>query len=411
MIILFLAVVFYTNSDICLADMDIGLWTAAQNRQPSFIQDLRGLVNLDSGTGNARGLGRVQALLVNRLKALGARVEIIAAPPAAGKIVLGSFTGAGAKNIMLMIHYDTVFPVGEAVRRPFKIAGNRAFGPGVADAKGGVLIILHALEIARNRGFKEYKTLSVFFNPDEENSSVGSHDILEKLASRQDIVLSFEPPEAERVIIATNGVARIHLDVKGLAAHAGSSPEKGRNAAMEIANQILQLKNLENSGKGTTINWTVLQAGDSERVNIIPDRASAKADMRMSDISEIERVQNDANSIIRNKLIPDTEVDLRVENRRPPFARNPATDTLAERANVIYREIGKTLQPVAMRYGTDAGFASNPHGGKPTVLEGMGIVGDRLHSADEWADLDSVAPRIYLLARMLGTLSALDNDP
>jgi glutamate carboxypeptidase len=378
---------------------DNALLQAAQKRKDILVKDLGTLVNIDSGTDDAKGLAQVEALLAQRLKEVGASVEIVAAPPAAGKMVIGKLQGSGSKNIMLMIHYDTVFGVGEATKRPFKITGNKAFGPGVADAKGGALLIVYALDIARERGFKDYKTLTVLFNPDEEKSSLGSRDMITKLSADQDYVLVFEPPEADVVTVATNGIAYVHLDVKGRASHAGSAPEAGRNAAVELSNQIIQLKDLGSQAKGTTVNWTVIQAGD--RVNIIPEKASATADMRMSDVGEIQRVQADADKIIQKKLIPDTEVKVKVENRRPPFSKNADSDRLAATADSIYKELGKSITPVSMRYGTDAGFAYNAKTGKPIVLDGMGIVGDRIHSSDEWADLDSVVPRLYLTVRMM----------
>ena len=378
---------------------DSALLEAAQKRKEVLIKDLATLVNIDSGTDDAKGLMQVEAVLAQRLKEVGASVEIVSAPPAAGKMVIGKLQGTGTKNIMLMIHYDTVFGIGEAAKRPFKITANKAFGPGVADAKGGALLIVYALDIARERGFKNYKTLTVLFNPDEEKSSLGSREMITKLSSEQDYVLVFEPPEADVVTVATNGIAYVHLDVKGRASHAGSAPEAGRNAAVELSNQIIQLKDLGSAAKGTTVNWTVIQAGD--RVNIIPEKASATADMRMSDVGEIQRVQADADKIVQKKLIPETEVSVKVENRRPPFSKNADSDHLAATADSIYKELGKSIKPVSMRYGTDAGFAYNPKTGKPIVLDGMGIVGDRIHSSDEWADLDSVVPRLYLTVRMM----------
>jgi len=381
------------------AQADNALLQAAQKRKDPLIKDLTTLVNIDSGTDDAKGLGQVETVLAQRLKEVGASVEIIAAPPAAGKMVIGKLQGSGTKNIMLMIHFDTVFGVGEAAKRPFKIVGNKAYGPGVADAKGGALLIVYALDIARERGFKDYKTLTVLFNPDEEKSSLGSRDMITKLSADQDYVLVFEPPEADVVTVATNGIAYVHLDVKGRASHAGSAPEAGRNAAVELSNQIIQLKDLGSPAKGTTVNWTVIQAGD--RVNIIPEKASATADMRMSDVAEIQRVQADADKIIQKKLIPETDVKVKVENRRPPFSKNAESDRLAATADSIYKELGKSITPVSMRYGTDAGFAYHPETGKPVVLDGMGIVGDRIHSSDEWADLDSIVPRLYLTVRMM----------
>ncbi len=387
------------------AQPDRALLDAARQRQPALVKDLGELVDLDSGTDDAAGLGRVEAVLARKLEALGAEVEVTAAPPAAGRTVVGTLHGDGTRNLMLMIHYDTVFGVGEAAKRPFRVEGNKAYGPGVADAKGGALIILYALDIARERGFKGYRTLTVVFNPDEEKSSLGSRALIRRLSAQQDDVLVFEPPEADRVTVGTNGIAYVHLDVKGRASHAGSAPEAGRNAAVELANQILQLRDLGSAAKGTTVNWTVVQAGD--RVNIIPDKASATADMRMSDVNEIARVQADADRIVQNRLIPETSVAVVVENRRPPFSKNAASDALAATADGIYRELGKRIAPVVMRYGTDAGFAYDPASpGKPVVMDGMGIVGDRIHSSDEWADLDSIAPRLYLTVRMIEAMSA-----
>ena len=387
------------------AQKDEALLSMAESRKAAFVADLEKLVNIDTGTGDTAGLTQVEAILTARLKALGAEVQAVPSEaPAVGNILVGTLKGAGDKNAMLVVHYDTVFGPGEVAKRPFKVVGNKAYGPGVADAKPGLLLILNAVEMLKDRGFKQYKTLTIGFNADEEKSSLGSRALIRKLAADQDVVLSFEPPEQEQVIIATNGIAYVHLDVKGVSSHAGSAPEKGRNAAMEMAYQLLQLKDLGDPAKGTTVNWTVVQAGD--RVNVIPAAASAKADMRLSVLSELERVQNDSNRIIQKKLIPETQVTVRVEDRRPPFSQNPNTDALAKKAQAIYQDIGKTLTPVAMRFGTDAGYAYNPANPKQTVLEGLGIVGDKLHSVDEWGDLDSVVPRLYLTVMLLeSTLS------
>ncbi len=371
---------------------------AANARVPAFLQDWATIVNIDSGTDDAKGLGQVEAFLAKRLEALGAKVEIQAAPPAAGKVVIGRFKGTGRRNIMLMNHFDTVFLPGDAAKRPFKVEGGKAYGPGVADSKGGVLVVLHAVDVAHRRGWKDYATLTILFNSDEEKSSLGSRTQIRAAAADQDYILSYEPPDGEKAIVAANGIAYVHLAVKGLASHAGSAPEKGRNAVMELANQLLQLKDLGDPSKGTTVNWTMVKAGD--KVNIIPDSATATGDMRMSDISEIERVANDGSRIVQKRMIPETEVTFRVENRRPPFSRNAASDKLAATADAIDRDIGKRVEPVAMRYGTDAGFAWSPTG-KAVVLDGLGVIGDRLHSPDEWADVESVAPRIYLTVRLL----------
>ncbi|MEI7432230.1 MAG: M20/M25/M40 family metallo-hydrolase, partial [Betaproteobacteria bacterium] len=233
------------------AQKDEALFKAAEARKAALVTDLATLVNIDSGSGYGEGLSKIEAILVARLKKLGAEVQIIPSEaPVVGNIIVATLHGKGSKNVMLMDHYDTVFATGEAAKRPFRIEGNKAFGPGVADAKSGVLFILNAVEMLKDRGFDRYKTITIAFNADEEKSSLGSSKVLKKLAATQDLVLSFEPPEQEQVIISTNGIAYVHLDVKGLSSHAGSAPEKGRNAAMEMAFQLLQLKDLGDPAKG-----------------------------------------------------------------------------------------------------------------------------------------------------------------
>jgi glutamate carboxypeptidase len=384
--------------------LDRELLAAAQAEAPSVVSDLEQLVSIDSGTGDVDGLAKVGELLAARLRELGADVEVSSAAPSAGPVVTGTLRGSGTRDLLLMIHFDTVFGPGEAARRPFRREGARAFGPGVADAKGGAALILHALAIAKRRGIVGYRTLSVLFNPDEEKGSLGSRDALRKLASRQDYVLSYEPPDGERVIVATNGIGLVELDVKGRSAHAGAAPEQGRNAALELAHQILRLKNLGDPAKGTTVNWTVLASG--ERTNIIPDSAHATADLRYSDPSELTRVERDAVQLTREHLVPDTQVSLKVVDRRPAFTKNPASEHLAALAASVYLGLGRKLEAVAARYGTDAGIAYHPDQPRPRVLEGLGIVGGGLHTADEWADLDSVAPRLYLTIKLIELLGS-----
>jgi glutamate carboxypeptidase len=382
--------------------LDEKLLALARGEQAEFMADLATLVNTDSGTDDAGGLAHVAAFVEQRLRTLGAEVDVRPAPPSAGKLVRATFRGTGTKKILLLAHLDTVFGSGEAARRPFRVEGTRAFGPGVADDKGGVALVLHVLALLRARGARPFATLSVLFDPDEEKGSAGSRELIGALSAEHDVVLSFEPPDGERVIVATNGIAVVGLDVKGRASHAGSAPEQGRNAALELAHQILRLQELGDASKGTTVNFTVLRAG--ERINIIPDHATATADMRFSDPSELTRVERDAKRLIAQHLIPDTEVTLSVEPRRPPFARNAASDALATLAARIAAGLGRKLEPVAMRYGTDAGLAYRPGSARPAVLEGLGIAGAGLHAPDEWADLDSVVYRIYLGVRLIEEL-------
>ncbi|MBD8731504.1 MULTISPECIES: M20/M25/M40 family metallo-hydrolase [unclassified Pseudomonas] len=379
------------------------LYKQAQAEQPSYLETVKELVSVDTGTGQEKGLATVSALLVKRLKELGATVQTTPATPSVGDNIVGIFKGSGSKNFLLMVHYDTVFLPGTAAKRPFRTDEARAYGPGVADAKGGVAMILHALKLLKAQGFDGYGTLTVLFNPDEEMGSAGSKKIIAELAAQNDYVFSYEPPNKDAVTTATNGINGLVLEVKGRSSHAGSAPEEGRNALTELAHQLVQLKDLGDPDKGTTVNWTMAKAG--EKRNIIPALATAEADMRYSDIEETDRVLAQGQRLIRKQLIDDTQVSLRLEKGRPPLAKNSGSEQLAGVAQKAYAAIDKSIEPIAMRFGTDAGYAYVPGSDKPAVLETMGVVGAGLHADDEYIELDSIAPRLYLTLSMIRTLS------
>lgn len=379
------------------------LLAQAKAEQPAYLETVRQLVAVDTGTGQQAGLSTVSQMLVERLKALGAEVSSRPATPSAGDNIVGTLKGQGSKDFLLMVHYDTVFAEGTAAERPFRIDDSRAYGPGVADAKGGVAMILHALELLRDQQFDDYGTITVLFNPDEEMGSKGSKAIIAELARQHDYVFSYEPPDRDAVTTATNGINAVMLEVGGKSSHAGSAPEDGRNAVMELAHQLTQLRDLGDADKGTTVNWTLIDGG--EKRNIIPDQATAEADMRYSDLSETERVLADGRRIIENRLIDDTRVELRIDKGRPPLADNPGSRRLAETAQRLYGEIDQDIEPIAMRFGTDAGYAYVPDSDKPAVLETMGVVGAGLHSEDEYLELASIAPRLYLTTAMIRALS------
>lgn len=379
------------------------LLSQAQAEQPAYLQTLKSLVSVDTGTGTQEGLEQISALLVKRLTDLGAKVETFPATLSAGNNIIGTFKGSGTKDFLLMVHYDTVFGPGTAAKRPFRTEGDRAYGPGVADAKGGVAMILHAIKLLQDQQFKGYGTLTVLFNPDEEMGSAGSKRIISELARKHDYVFSYEPPDTDAVTVATNGINQVKLEVKGRSSHAGSAPENGRNALTELSHQIIQLKDLGDQAKGTTVNWTLAKAG--EKANIIPDLATAEADMRYSDVTENARVMADAERLSKNSLIPDTQVTLTLNKGRPPLAKNEGSEGLAKTARQLYGQIDKTIEPIAMRFGTDAGYAYVPGSAKPAVLETMGVVGAGLHADNEYIELNSVAPRLYLTVAMIRELS------
>jgi glutamate carboxypeptidase len=379
------------------------MFEMAKKEQSAFLDTVQTLVNIDSGTGNKDGLNKIEGILTQRLTELEANVMLEPPRSGVGNIVLGYLQGKGKAKFLLMIHYDTVFAEGEAQRRPFRSEQGRIFGPGVADAKGSLALILHSLKLLNEMNYDDYGTITVLFNADEEKGSFGSRDLIQETAAGHDYVLSYEPPDTDAVSVATSGINYLFLDVTGVASHAGSAPDLGRNAIIELSHQLLQLNDLGNPDKKTTVNWTLVKGG--EKRNIIPDRASAEGDMRFSDYSEIERVTNDAQKIIQNQLIPGTQVSFHLQRGRPPLPSNPISKQLAVTAQKVYKDIGLDLDITKMHFGTDAGYAYQEGAEKPAVLETLGLVGNGLHSPKEYALLNSIAPRLYLTIALIMELS------
>jgi glutamate carboxypeptidase len=387
--------------------------TLAAREKAPLIDTLKDLVAVESGSGDREGLDRIADIVAARLRALGGAVQMIEPDPAdiyrmadtpkqIGKMVRARFTGAGTKKILMIAHMDTVYLRGMLAHQPFRIDGNRAYGLGIADDKHGIAVILHTLAILREMNFRDYGVLTVLINADEEVSSPGSRATLTKLGSEHDAVFSCEGSrvESDQLSLTTAGIAAVALNVKGKASHAGAEPERGRNALYEMAYQVLQMRDLSDPGIGLKMNWTLARAGTNR--NVIPADASAFADVRVLRVADYDGIEQKVRERIRKQLIPDTTVEMTFERRRPPLEVTAASRALAAHAQGIYAEIGQTLivRDIAEGGGTDAAFAALQT--KAPVIERFGLRGFGSHSNDaEYVDLDSIEPRLYLLARMI----------
>jgi glutamate carboxypeptidase len=356
------------------------------------------LVNTDSGSGDDKGLNAVAEAIVSQLKPLGARIETPKpAEPAKGTNVVATWTGTGQGTILLIGHMDTVFQAGDAVKRPFRIASGRAYGPGVMDDKGGIVIALYTLKILQDLGFKNFARITLLLNSNEEIGSPGSRTLIEDLSKQHDVALNLEPGRpADGLVVFRKGSGVITVEVKGKSAHAGVAPESGRNAAMEVAHQVLQLGKLGDQEKGTTVNFTALKAGTA--TNIIPDSAEAKGDVRVFVPEEFDRVERDLVTKSQAKLISDTDVKVSLARHFPPMAKSAGTDALADKAQAIYAEIGRKLTLEGSGGAADSSLSA---GVGTASLDGLGIVGGEIHTPNEYAEVESIVPRFYLLTRLI----------
>lgn len=375
--------------------------TDAEQYKAEALKLLERLVNIDSGSGYEPGLTQVRDIAVDELKQLGFSIELVPDTTANNSHVIATLKGTGKAKILLMAHMDTVFKEGSAAERPFHIKDGRAYGPGVMDDKGGIVAGIYALKVLKNQGFKDYAQITFLLDASEETGSEAASELIRKTAKGHDVTLNLEPGRpADGLVVWRKGSATAVVEVKGKAAHAGVAPELGRNAAMEAAHQILQLGKLGDEEKKTTINFTVIKAGD--RTNVIPDQATAKADVRAALPEEFDRIEKDLARVSANKLIPDTEVKTSLLRGLPPMPQTPESDKLVAIAQGIYGELGRTLTIEGSGGAADASLSAGV--GTPT-LDGFGIVGGNIHTPEEYAEVESVAPRIYLLSRMIIELS------
>ncbi|MEQ7922226.1 M20/M25/M40 family metallo-hydrolase [Xanthomonas sp. WHRI 1810A] len=375
----------------------------AEQYKAEALKLLERLVNIDSGSGYEPGLTQVRDITVDELKKLGFTIETFPnTAPDKSSHVVATLKGTGKAKILLMAHMDTVFKEGTAAAHPFTIKDGRAYGPGVMDDKGGIVAGIYALKILKNLNFKDYAQITFLLDASEETGSDAATALIQKVAKAHDVTLNLEPGRpADGLVVWRKGSGTAVVTVKGKASHAGVAPELGRNAAMEAAHQILQLGKLGDAEKKTTINFTVINAGD--RINVIPDMAVAKADVRVAVPEEFDRIEKDLVRVSADKSIPETEVTTQLIRGLPPMPQTAESDKLVDMAQGIYGELGRKLTIEGSGGAADASLAAAV--GVPT-LDGFGIVGGGIHTPEEYAEVESVSPRIYLLTRMIMELSA-----
>ena len=394
------ALVFAAGVAQGAASRDQAVYRAVEASRAGAIELLERIVDVDSGSGDIAGGERVEAILSTPLRAAGAVVRTSPAEVSGvAPNLIAVFHGGGKAKILIIAHIDTVFGPGTVAKRPFSMDTNRAYGPGVGDEKGGVVNAVTALQILHGLGFKDYATITLLLDGSEELGSPGSTRLIETLARQSDVEFNMEPGDPpDSLTVWRKGAGDIVVRVRGRAAHAGIVPQNGRNAAMELIHQLGALQGkFPQSGDGTTVNLTLIRAGD--RTNIIPDLAEATFDVRFRNPGDFAAILSRMKSSLAPTSVPDTVVTMASDGSAyPPLIDNAQVQALGHRAQEIYNELGKTIalsgnggaseSAVAMSVGTPA-------------LDGLGFVGAGFHTDHEWIDVGSIAPRLYLFTRLL----------
>jgi glutamate carboxypeptidase len=360
---------------------------------PWLLDTTRALVESESPSTDKAAADRCGHLLAHRLEGLGGRVQRFPRE-AVGDHLLASF-GDGGQPVLLLGHFDTVWPVGELTRQPVREQQGRLYGPGAYDMKAGLALGMLAVRALQARAGRQPDRIDFLCTSDEETSSGTSRDLIESLARGSAAVFVLEPPLAGGAVKTfRKGCGQYFVRAKGLAAHAGIEPEKGASAVHELAQQVARLLQINDPQRGITLNVGTLTGGT--RANVVAERAEAHVDVRVAALADVERVEGALHGLRAH----DPRVTLTIEGGfdRPPMERTPAVIALYEEARDLAAQIGRTLGEGGTGGGSDGNFTGAL--GVPT-LDGLGALGDGAHAVGEHVVIDELPWRAALLAGLM----------
>ena len=357
------------------------------------------LVGLDSPSSDFVACRRAMGLVATALEDAGGAIEWLTGRDRSP--VLRASWGKQARPVLLLGHVDTVWPSGEAARRPMTLAGGVARGPGVLDMKAGLVQMVHAIRLLAGTAMPD---LTVLLNADEELGSPESEKLIAAEAARSRCALVLEPSgPGGAVKSARKGIGLYRIELEGRAAHPGVDPEHGVSAVLEIAEQALALDRLVDLAAGTTVNVGTISGGT--RCNVVAGAARAEFESRFWTEAEGRRVDEAARALRPRR--PEARMRLFGGVHRQPLERTPAVVSLVELARRAAGEDGWDLTESASGGVSDGNVTAAL--GVPT-LDGMGAVGSGAHSLDEAVDVDSIPVRAAWLARTIA-LAAADTPP
>jgi glutamate carboxypeptidase len=358
-----------------------------------LLETTESLVAVESPTTDKAAVDRCGAVLGARLETIGGRVSRLPRTDR-GDHLLAEF-GCGASQVLLLGHFDTVWPVGQLDRMPLVRSGGRLHGPGVFDMKAGIAIAMLATRALLEAGPRIEHRIVMLWTTDEEIGSESSRAAIEDEARRSRAVLVLEPSlPGGAVKTSRKGCGQYEMLVRGVAAHAGIDPSKGASAIHELAHQICRLYRLPAQWDGLSLNVGTIAGGT--RPNVVADEARAVIDVRAA-------TRNEANmfdGVVRRQtaLNPRTQIEVSGGFDRPPLERTEHVKRLYEQARDVARELGQELGEGGTGGGSDGNFTAAL--GVPT-LDGLGAVGDGAHALHEHVDIESLPDRAALLAGLI----------
>lgn len=367
---------------------------------------LGALIEHESPTDNKKAVDKLGKLMEEKLQEIGARVEIIR-QKSVGNHLIAEWDLRAAEDkppnrddgqVLVLCHMDTVWPLGELAKRPFRVEKNRAYGPGVYDMKGGIAMGYYAVKSLKELGLSTKLRTVFILNSDEETQSHKSREIIEAQSKKSKYVIALEPRYPScAVTTSRKSVSTYTLEVTGKASHAGAAPERGVSAIREMVLHVIRLHRLADSRKGTTVTVGIISGGS--RPNVVPAKARAEIDIRVSRPDEDERIKKAMQDI--KPIMPGTSVKISGGEERPLWARTPQTAALFEKTKAIAERLGLKLTETSSGGVSDANFAGALG---ISTIDGLGPDGDGAHAENEYAELSTFVSGTALIAELLRVL-------
>ena len=366
-------------------------------RQGEMVEDLRAFVERETPSTDKGLLDGFAEFLAGYATEAGAQTEVLPDETSGDHVRARWGAENGEAPILLLGHYDTVWPVGTLDKMPFEMRGGTVTGPGTFDMKCGLVQGFWAVKTAREvLGVR--RPLVFLCNSDEEIGSPGSRDLIEKEARRAAAVLVLEPSLEGALKTARKGVSRYQVRVTGKPAHAGLDPTGGVSAVEELSRLVLELHGQSDpEGTGTTVNVGVVEGGT--RYNVIAAEACGEVDVRAVTRAEVERIRTVFSGLRPSN--PDASVEVEGGEIWPPMERTEEIGRLYERARKLATDLGFDLREGLAGGASDGSLCAAV--GAP-VLDGLGAVGAGAHAAHEHVRLETIPLRTALVARLLQTI-------
>lgn len=373
----------------------------------AMVDELKAWTAVESPTDDAAGVARMMDLVASDAEACGVAHERIPGRDGHGPSVIlraGPNRTGGSRDpgILVLSHLDTVHPVGTAASDlPIRVEGDRLYGPGVFDMKGGAYLAFQAFKraaAATGEGAPK-RPLVFLFTPDEETGSPTTRGLIEDLGREAAAVLVTEPcRDGGRVVTSRKGVGRFDAHVEGRPAHAGSRHADGRNAIYEAARVIAQIEAMTDYERGVTTTVGKIAGGTAE--NVVPQHCRFSVDLRVVTSADGDAFERGILGLAPGE--GDFLVTMTGGMNRPPWERIQSGVALFERARALAGPIGIDLGEAPLSGGgSDGNFTAAL--GIPT-LDGLGIDGDGAHTLHEHALISSILPRMQLMHGLLTTL-------